>query len=309
MVRLLVVCGCAATAALNIVAQPIGITAPGIVTEPFSITVPGSGSSGLSDPGQEMLAYRRNCTSNCPLLIMLHGAHGDGRAMASRSQLHNIFSGIVAYPTGTCFAAPDAPDRFGWPNSYEWYGGMRSCFMRIIYHLLELPGVDRSRIYLLGFSNGAWFTNSLTCAIGHLLRGAIALSGILMVPAAGCHRTNMLYIHNANDPVNVPTDRGGESMRLLGSPEGLREHWLTRASNPPGKTSTTTDGGTEVTSGPFTHFSAAAANLTWDYWLFDGPVRHAYNVYDGAPLGAPRGMTMEMLIGTYLEELGARRSI
>lgn len=59
-------------------------------------------------PGEATVAYKLNCTTNCPLLIMLHGAGGDGEKMAGDSQMHYKFEGIIAYPSCIPFAT-------GWP--------------------------------------------------------------------------------------------------------------------------------------------------------------------------------------------------
>ena len=83
--------------------------------EPYPIAQP-AGHEGAS------VAFRNNCTTNCALLIMLHGLGGDGQKMAAGSQLHEKFVGIVAYPSSVPFAT-------GWPVVEKRYVRIRAVYL------------------------------------------------------------------------------------------------------------------------------------------------------------------------------------
>ena len=104
---------------------------------------------------------------------------------------------------------------------------------------------------------------------------------------------------------NVPTDpaNGTKSAPEIGVPTTLRDNWL---DNRPAGSVPKTNGDKGVTSGDFALYTAAETshgNLTYSYWSYlNGPERHAYIVYHGAPPGAPGGgVSMEQYIASYLE--------
>ena len=248
-----------------------------------------------------MVAYRNGCSTNCPLLIILHGAGGDGQKMAADSQIYNEFTGIIAFPSSIPFAT-------GWPilanNDTAWNSNMQ-----VVRNLIDLPDVDPTRVFTLGFSSGGFYSYALACAMGDELRAAVVVSALKYVQPACPHVTNILHIHSAHDNYNVPTDPangtkpGGAAE--IGRPATLRDNWLDRL---PAGSDATTNGRAGVTSGAFTLFSAAEGigNLTYSYWSYlTGPERHAYIVYGDygpeLPAGAPGGVQMEAYIATYLE--------
>ena len=106
-------------------------------------------------------------------------------------------------------------------------------------------------------------------------------------------------------PLERPLERLGRRRPEIGRPPTLRDNWLDRL---PAGSDATTNGAAGVTSGDFTLYAAeetSHGNLTYSYWSYlNGPERHAYIVYDGAPPGAPGGgVSMEQYIASYLEAL------
>jgi len=246
--------------------------------------------------GQDAVAFRNNCTKNCPLLIMLHGAGGTGEVMAEDSAMMDKFQGIIAYPSSVPYAT-------GWPivanNDSNWEANMR-----IVQNLIALPDVDPSRVYTLGFSSGGFYSYALACAIGNQLKASVVISALKYVQPSCPHQNNILHIHSSHDTYNVPVDppngtKGGYDE--IGYPTTLRSNWIGNL-----KGGFSTNGAQGATSGDFTLFSAKAtgSSLTFDYWFYlNGPSRHAYEVYDNVPAGAPDGLEMESYISTYLPAL------
>ena len=234
---------------------------------------------------------------------MLHGAGGDGQKFADPgsggSHIYDLFAGIIAFPSSIPFAT-------GWPilanNDSDW-----SANMQVVRRLIALPDVDPSRVFTLGFSSGGFYSYALACAMGDELKAAVVVSALKYVQPSCPHVTNILHIHSAHDNYNVPVDPpngtkpGGAPE--IGRPPTLRDNWLDRL---PAGSDATTNGAAGVTSGDFTLYTAAETshgNLTYSYWSYlNGPERHAYIVYDGAPPGAPGGgVSMEQYIASYLE--------
>ena len=177
--------------------------------------------------------------------------------------------------------------------------------MQVVRNLIALPDVDPTRVFTLGFSSGGFYSYALACAMGNELKAAVVVSALKYVQPSCPHVTNILHIHSAHDTYNVPTDPpngtkpGGAAE--IGRPPTLRDNWLDRL---PAGSDATTNGPAGVTSGDFTLYSAAerVGNLTYSYWSYlNGPDRHAYEVYDGVPAGAPGGVDMERYIVSYLE--------
>jgi type II secretory pathway pseudopilin PulG len=250
-----------------------------------------SGALAAPEPypisGQGAVAYKNNCDSNCPLLIMLHGAGGDGEKMAQGSQMHEKFSGIIAYPSSVPFAT-------GWPilnnGDENWDANIQN-----VQDLIADPNVDKTQVHALGFSSGGFYTYALACAIE--LASVVVLAADKYVQPTCPQHTNVLHIQNRHDSYNTPVDppngtKPGGNIEI-GYPTTLRSNWLGSQS------SGGTTNGDGDTTGLFTLYSAQHGELSYDYHFYDGPSEHAYNVYRGVPDGAPHGLEMEDYI-TYV---------
>ena len=239
-------------------------------------------------PGTRAVAYKNNCTTSCPLLIMLHGAGGDGQAMADDAQMHYKFTGIIAYPSCVPYAT-------GWPivkddSDPNWVTNLKT-----VQDLISLPDVDQSQVSTLGFSSGGFYTKALECAIGNQLQFSVVLAALKYVQPDGCpYHTNVLHIHNQHDSYNTPIDppNGTKGYDEIGYPTTLRSNWCIGASSCP------TNGDGNAT-GKFVHFTASRPSndsLSYDYWFYDGVPEHDYHVYREVPAGAPDGLEMESFI-------------
>jgi poly(3-hydroxybutyrate) depolymerase len=198
--------------------------------------------------GVSGFAYRNGCTTNCPLLIYLHGI-GDTVTSGTMDTIRNSFTGITAVPQET------DSGQASWPSSSSNYHYAANLVK--IRALLSMPEVDSSRVYLMGFSNGGFYSYLLACTIGNELAGIVVLAGLKDVQPTCPHRTNVLHLHNANDNMNPPQDasagsKGGSA--LVGAPASLRTNWLASGSGSSGSSET------GATQGAFTLYSATSSD-------------------------------------------------
>jgi len=251
--------------------------------QPAPYTIPGTGVAFRNGP----------CTTECPLLIMLHGSFESGDGFYQRNThlpgggMHTSFQGIVAYPDGVFMSSGR-----GWPQTPNW-GRHWVSGMNIINDLVAMPDVDRSRVFAMGFSNGGFFAYALACEMGSRLRGIVIVSSLFeMQPSPCTQRTNVFHIHDLNDNINAPQDRPAmpnalpPADRVLGLPTTLRQFFLNAtAYGPAGAVS-------NASSHNFTHYSATLGNLSYIYWMYDGAAqptehRHRYHVWNATEPGSP----------------------
>ena len=116
-------------------------------------------------------------TGPAPLVLAFHGRHGTGRDMerlTGFSRLAEKDRFVVAYPDGigrswNNGSGAGAADRRDIDDS----GFVRALIDRLAG---TLP-VDRRRVYAVGFSNGAIFTQRLACDLGGQLAAVTAVAG------------------------------------------------------------------------------------------------------------------------------------
>ena len=163
------------------------------------------------------------------MLVVLHGGLGNAQRIAtqqSESALNmnavaeeNGF--IVAYLNGTQVARLLSAQRLGW-NAGACCGLPAekrvddvAYIQAAVAQLAGQYGVERSRVFGLGHSNGAMMTQRLLCETG-LYAAAVSVSGTLENGAASCPAAQgkrMLAVHGANDQ-NVPLAGGKGSKGL-----------------------------------------------------------------------------------------------
>ena len=156
-------------------------------------------------------------TEPLPLLIMLHGAGGDGsKAERATGFTELAASGqyIVAYPNGT--AANLVVGELAW-NAGACCGVARDSaiddtgfILAMIAELRAAYPIDAERIYLAGYSNGGMMTYRLACEHAELFAGIAVVSGALNYsPCAPAQPLPVLIIHGQQD-LTVPYN-GGET--------------------------------------------------------------------------------------------------
>lgn len=152
-----------------------------------------------------------------PVLVMLHGAGGDGERARLASGFDDYADAdnfIVVYPNGT--QAADIPGEFSW-NAGACCGEPRrtkvddvSFISAVLDEVATQHEVDQSRIYLAGFSNGGMLSYRLSCELGERFAGIAVVGGALNLSVCEAPSPmSVLIIHGTADHT-VPYD-GGES--------------------------------------------------------------------------------------------------
>jgi polyhydroxybutyrate depolymerase len=154
-----------------------------------------------------------------PLVVVLHGAGGNGRRMAAGT-------GFSAEADRRGFVAvyPDGIDG-GWNDARAADGADDVAFVRAMLDTLagELR-TDPDRVYAAGISNGAMFTHRLACELPGTFAAIAAVAG--GIPASATARctggppVSFIAFNGTADRL-VPFDGGGELLSATAS----AAHW------------------------------------------------------------------------------------
>jgi polyhydroxybutyrate depolymerase len=154
-----------------------------------------------------------------PLLLAFHGAGSNSGDMADLTGLDRVADRagfLVVYPQGI---------------DYRWHAGLETGstapqvddlgFVHALLTRLESDyAVDRQRVYATGFSNGAFFSQRLACAMTADFAAVASVSGQMsQALSLACKPTrpiSMLLVHGTADPI-VPYD-GGSVQGARGNP-------------------------------------------------------------------------------------------
>ena len=157
------------------------------------------------------------------LVVVLHGGLGNARRLASGRiesalNLNTVADAggfVVAYLNGTPVARFMGADKLGWnagaccgqpvEKNTDDVGYIRSA----VEDIAQRYGVDRSRIFGVGHSNGAMMAQRVMCETP-LFAAAVPISGTLESGATRCPQARgkrILAIHGAEDQ-NVPIAGG-----------------------------------------------------------------------------------------------------
>jgi polyhydroxybutyrate depolymerase len=142
------------------------------------------------------------------LVIALHGYTGNGRQFAYYTALHNAFGPetLIAYPDST--RTTPKGDKSGWNAQFCCGSGWKSgvddvAFLRtLIEELRAKYKIDKDRVFLVGFSNGAFMTQRFAVEHPELIAGVAVLSGTIGTTASSLKPTTpvpMLLTHGAKD--------------------------------------------------------------------------------------------------------------
>lgn len=162
-----------------------------------------------------------------PLLVLLHGLGSSGEELAAGSHWPSF-----AEAHGIAWVAPNGPsDKSG---RRFWSAGPECCnfdpqpvdhvaqLSALITRLSATPGVDASRVYVGGHSNGAFMAHRLACERPDLVRGIIAVAGTGLMDRAACKpptSLRVLQIHGEQDP--IVSYEGGHLFRNPAYPKHL----------------------------------------------------------------------------------------
>jgi len=176
-------------------------------------------------------------------VIVLHGGMGNAQRIESGRSEHGLNLDavaeknefIVAYLNGTPVTRLFGDDKLGW-NAGGGCCGLSAennvddvAYIKgAVGFLVAKYGIDRTRVFGIGHSNGAMMTQRILCETS-LFAAGIAISGPLNLPAATCPAArgkHVLAIHGEDDE-NVPVAGGrgtkGISRALYNSEEHSRQ--------------------------------------------------------------------------------------
>jgi phospholipase/carboxylesterase len=163
----------------------------------LTLTLSPSSDAGMPPPGpaatpptpqlsMKYVSYapRTPGSGKPPLLVMLHGAGGNGHVFESMiPRLDGRFRVVV--PRGTLVIAPD---KFAWfelndddmsPNTSQ-IESARQALLKFIDEAVKAFDADPHQVYLLGFSQGAMMSLSMALLWPDRFAGAVVLSGTLL---------------------------------------------------------------------------------------------------------------------------------
>jgi polyhydroxybutyrate depolymerase len=158
------------------------------------------------------------------LVVVLHGGLGNPLRIESNRNEHGLnMDGvsdeagfIVAYLSGTPVTRFLGADKLGW-NAGGGCCGQSAAneiddvgyITRAVTELATRYGIDRTRVFAIGHSNGAMMAQRLECETG-LFAAIVAVSGPLNLESSACHGARgrrVLAIHGELD-TNVPIAGG-----------------------------------------------------------------------------------------------------
>ena len=157
-----------------------------------------------------------NANGNFPVVIMLHGGGGDKDVIKGFTQLNpvaNALGYIAVYPQGF---EPLAIGGFSWADGRGTAADNAGIddvgfISSLIAELKTDYALDDQRIYVGGFSNGGFMTQTLACEISNQIAAAAALGSSLGInQSANCNTaeaTPMLYVVGTADP-EIPYNGG-----------------------------------------------------------------------------------------------------
>ncbi len=167
-----------------------------------------------------------------PVVVLLHGRPSNGGGMALISDMNSIADQngfIVVYPDGL---DNEWNAQFDISASAVSLSGRSSTlpqddvgFLRMLTGDIGQDfNIDRSRLYLGGFSNGAFMTHRMACSADDTFAAFAAVGAALYVELSRyCQRsppTPLLIMHGTGDPsvpyegVEVVNSQGGDPIRI-----------------------------------------------------------------------------------------------
>jgi phospholipase/carboxylesterase len=134
--------------------------------------------------------------SAAPLLVLLHGASGSARRVTS------LFS--VADELGIIVLAPESRDRT-WDAIRGEFGPDIDFLNRALTHTFDCCAVDKRRLAIGGFSDGASYGLSVGLASGDLFTHIVACSPGFVIPGPTRGKPRIFMSHGTADKI-LPID-------------------------------------------------------------------------------------------------------
>ena len=142
------------------------------------------------------------------LVVALHGFGGDGRQLAYYTALHNAFPAevVVVYPDAVSPTRQGLPPGWnaqfccgsGWKQNADDVGFLRTLIERLVAEY----NVPRDRVFMVGFSNGAFMAQRFATENPSLVRAIAVGSGTIGTTQNSLKPTGpvpILLMHGAKD--------------------------------------------------------------------------------------------------------------
>lgn len=162
-----------------------------------------------------------------PLLVLLHGFGASGQELATNSDWPSF-----AEAHGIAWVAPNGT--FDGRGRRFWAAGPECCnfedlpvdhvaaLAALISRVGASSGVDGSRVFLAGHSNGAFMAHRLACERPDLVRGIVAVAGTGPTSRAACKPpTSLRVLHIHGDQDSIVAYGGGQLFRNPAAPAHL----------------------------------------------------------------------------------------
>lgn len=161
---------------------------------PAQTVAPGEQALGLGADRDGLLLVPKGygAATPAPLLLLLHGAGGSGRRVSS------LFA--TALDLGFVVLAPDSRDRT-WDAIRGGFGPDIDFLNRALNHTFDRCAVDRRRVAIGGFSDGATYALSVGVASGDLFTHIVACSPGFIVSSTTRGRPAIYVSHGKDDQI------------------------------------------------------------------------------------------------------------
>jgi phospholipase/carboxylesterase len=168
------------------------------------VTTARNGRLGLGDRRDGVLQVpARAGDERVPLLVLLHGAGGEGSGI-----LRHL--GPTAQAAGIAVLAPDARGPT-WDAIRDDFGPDVDFLNRALARAFETIAVDPARVAIGGFSDGATYAISLGLINGSLFRRILAFSPGFFVPGERDGRPGLFVSHGTRDDI-LPIRRSSRAI-------------------------------------------------------------------------------------------------
>jgi phospholipase/carboxylesterase len=206
----------------------IGAAGPGFaVDDPLR---PGQHRLELGEADRDGLYYvpRDKADTALPLWVVLHGAGGTAQSAAY------VFS--FADEFGVLVMAPDSRDERTWDGVLRSWGPDVEFIAAAVDRVTTRFPVDRQRMTLAGFSDGASYALSLGISYGDEFSRIVAMSPGVMQPMAARGKPKIFISHGTTDAV-MPIDETSRKfvprLKALGYDVTYREYEGRHTVSPP----------------------------------------------------------------------------
>ena len=190
-------------------ASPPDVTAAPAAIPPQPVVRSADPSAAFDPPAHLRLPSTLQAGERVPLLLVLHGFGVSSTLLIAKAGLNQ-----VADQKKFAYLAPEgARDELGRPF---WNAGKSCCDLdhrglddvKRLRELLDAnssnAAVDPKRVFLIGFSNGAFMAQRLACDVGDRIAGVISVAGAAPSAEVACtQQTSLAFleIHGDADPI------------------------------------------------------------------------------------------------------------